>query len=51
MKEKRWRVNSADQEKAEGLFDALKIHPVLCRILTQRGITTYEEAHSYFAPN
>jgi single-stranded-DNA-specific exonuclease len=49
-REKRWRVIQADQPKADELFGALKIHPALCSILVQRGITTYEAARDYFRP-
>jgi single-stranded-DNA-specific exonuclease len=48
--QKRWRLNGADEEKANALFRELKIHPVLCKILVQRGIDTYEKAKSFFRP-
>jgi single-stranded-DNA-specific exonuclease len=38
--EKRWKVIPADREKAGSLFSELKIHPVLCTILVQRGMDT-----------
>jgi single-stranded-DNA-specific exonuclease len=50
MGNKRWRVNSYNKEKAAALFTSLKIHPVLCSILIQRGIETYEQAKSFFRP-
>ena len=50
MGDKRWRTNSYNKEKATALFKELKIHPVLCAILVQRGITTYEEAKNFFRP-
>lgn len=50
MSDKRWRVNSYDKEKAAVLFRELKIHPVLCAILVQRGITTFAEAKQFFRP-
>jgi single-stranded-DNA-specific exonuclease len=50
MSLKRWRINSADQANADALFRELKIHPVLCNILAQRGIQTYEHAKSFFRP-
>jgi single-stranded-DNA-specific exonuclease len=50
MSLKRWRINSADQANADALFRELKIHPVLCNILAQRGIQTYEQAKSFFRP-
>ncbi|MGZ8536988.1 MAG: single-stranded-DNA-specific exonuclease RecJ [Flavisolibacter sp.] len=49
--EKRWRINSVDQTKAESLFRDLKIHPVLCNILAQRGIDTYDKARQFFRPS
>jgi single-stranded-DNA-specific exonuclease len=48
--EKRWRIDHADKEKADALFRELKIHPVLCKILVQRGIDTYEKAKKFFRP-
>src|SRR5437764_4511481 len=48
--EKRWRVNTVDQAKKDALFRELKIHPVLCSILVQRGIETFEEAKKFFRP-
>jgi single-stranded-DNA-specific exonuclease len=50
MKEKRWRINSVHKEKAEVLFQTLKINPLLCNILVQRGIATYDEAKKFFRP-
>jgi single-stranded-DNA-specific exonuclease len=47
---KRWRVNTGNKEKTEALFKELKIHPVLCNILVQRGIETYEAAKDFFRP-
>lgn len=50
MGEKRWRINGFDKEKTAALFKELKIHPVLCSILVQRGIETFAEAKSFFRP-
>lgn len=50
MKEKRWRIRNVDQEKTDILLHALKIHPVLCSILVQRGVETYEQAKQFFRP-
>lgn len=49
-KQKRWRIIASDQEKSGALFRALKIHPVLCGILVQRGIDTFEKAKNFFRP-
>ena len=50
MKEKRWHIKSAVHERAKILTETLKIHPVLCNILVQRGIQTYEQAKRFFRP-
>lgn len=51
MKEKRWRINKAKKEKVDVLFEALKIHYVLCEILVQRGIESFDQAKSFFRPH
>lgn len=51
MGEKRWRINGYNKEKASALFKELKIHPVLCSILVQRGIETFGEAKKFFRPD
>ncbi|MBI3139548.1 MAG: single-stranded-DNA-specific exonuclease RecJ [Sphingobacteriales bacterium] len=48
--QKRWNILEADAGKVSSLQQTLKIHPVLCRILVQRGIETYEQAREYFRP-
>ncbi|GAA4747679.1 single-stranded-DNA-specific exonuclease RecJ [Flavisolibacter ginsenosidimutans] len=50
MREKRWRLQTANKDKAAALFKELKVHPVLCNILVQRGIETYEAAKRFFRP-
>ena len=47
---KRWRINNIDQASSEALFRELKIHQVLCNILVQRGIQTYNQAKRFFRP-
>ena len=47
---KRWNILSADEEKANTLHQSLKIHPVLCKMLVQRGIDTFDTAKKYFRP-
>src|SRR5215469_15898066 len=49
--QKRWNILQADQLKTEKLQEALKIHRVLCEILVQRKIETFEEARQYFRPD
>ena len=48
--EKRWRVSTYPQQKADILFRELKIHPVICGMLVQRGIETFEAARQFFRP-
>jgi len=50
MIQKRWNVLHAADNKVKALTEALKIHPVLCKILVQRGIETFEEARNFFRP-
>jgi len=47
---KRWRINNTDQARSEALFRELKIHQVICNILVQRGIQTYDQAKKFFRP-
>lgn len=47
---KRWNILAADKEKINALQVALKIHPVVCKILVQRGIETFEQARDFFRP-
>ena len=46
--QKRWVVKSFNEEKANKLREALRVHPILCRLLIERGIETYEQAKSFF---
>lgn len=48
--QKRWNLRTGSDAQVDELFRALKIHPVLCRVLVQRGITTYEQARRFFRP-
>jgi single-stranded-DNA-specific exonuclease len=48
---KRWTHVKDDSKSAGLLQDQLQIHPVLCKILAQRGIDTYEKAKSFFRPS
>ena len=49
--QKRWVVKPFDEEKVNELHRALKVHPILCRLLVQRGIKTFKEAKSFFRPS
>jgi single-stranded-DNA-specific exonuclease len=48
--QKRWNILKADQQKVDALQQSLKIHPVICHILVQRGIDTFEIAKDFFRP-
>ncbi len=47
---KRWNILQANDGEVARLQHELKIHPTLCRILVQRGITSFEAAKKYFRP-
>ncbi|NOT51009.1 MAG: single-stranded-DNA-specific exonuclease RecJ [Chitinophagaceae bacterium] len=48
--QRRWNILTADEEKSRSLHQSLTISPVLCKILLQRGIETYEQAKDFFRP-
>ena len=45
--EKLWKIRETPVEKASQLAEQIKIHPVLCNILAQRGIADYETAKAF----
>ncbi|GAA4303388.1 single-stranded-DNA-specific exonuclease RecJ [Compostibacter hankyongensis] len=49
--DKKWTIQSCDAEQCSRLGDALGIHPVLCRLLANRGIGTFEDARRFFRPS
>lgn len=49
--EKRWNIIKADPALVASLQEALKINPILCELLVQRGIVEFEEARKFFRPN
>jgi len=49
--EKRWVIaEQADEKVIKHLQEVLKIEPTLANLLAQRGITTYDEAKTFFRP-
>jgi len=48
--EKRWNVLSADKSTVSKLQEALRIDPVICKILCQRSIDNFELAKNFFRP-
>jgi single-stranded-DNA-specific exonuclease len=51
MLEKKWVVPERNESKIKSLQEELKIHPILCQLLVQRGIDTYQEAKDFFRPS
>jgi single-stranded-DNA-specific exonuclease len=49
--EKRWNILAGDPSKVNELQSALKIHPILCELLVQRGIEDFEKAKQFFRPS
>lgn len=47
---KRWKILAADEKAASSLQSTLRISRTICKILTQRGIYTFEKAKSFFRP-
>src|SRR5687767_1242325 len=48
---KRWNILNADASTCAALHESLKINPAICRILVQRGISTFDEAKTFFRPS
>ena len=48
---KRWHILNGDEQKADALRQKLNIHPVICKILAQRGIETFDTAKDFFRPD
>ena len=48
--QKRWNILTADEEKIRSLQQSLNIHPVICKILVQRGIEIFDQAKDFFRP-
>lgn len=48
--EKRWTLGKDDPETTAALQKALNIHPILCKLLCQRGITDFDSAKNFFRP-
>ncbi len=49
--EKRWNILQANTATVAALQEQLKISPILCELLVQRGITDFEAAKKFFRPN
>ncbi len=42
--QRRWKIVTADPAKTDALRQSLKISAVICNILVQRGIETFEQS-------
>lgn len=49
--EKRWTILKDEEAITAQLQQELNIHLVICKILTQRGIRTFDEAKDFFRPS
>lgn len=49
--DKKWITNEKDLSAAKNLQESLKIHPIFCELLVERGIKTYNEAKEFFRPS
>lgn len=50
MPAQRWRLLPVGEATAQHLHETLRISPLLCRLLAQRGIASFEEARQFFRP-
>ena len=48
--QKRWTILSDNKQQTASLQKALNIHPLFCKILSQRGIETFDRAKDFFRP-
>lgn len=48
--DKRWTLKPADDNTVNALYEALKVHPAICRLLAVRGITDFDSAKAFFRP-
>ncbi|MDR3678776.1 MAG: single-stranded-DNA-specific exonuclease RecJ [Flavipsychrobacter sp.] len=48
--QKRWTLKTADEETVKTLSESLKVSTALCRLLSVRGINTFDAARSFFKP-
>jgi single-stranded-DNA-specific exonuclease len=48
--QRRWKIQDADPSTVQALQSSLGISEVICRILVQRNITTFDQARQFFRP-
>lgn len=49
--EKRWKIIPASEQEVAALHRELQVHPMISRLLVQRGIKDYETARLFFRPD
>ena len=49
--EKRWKLKRYDQVMSDKLCQELRIHPIICNMLSNRDIHTFDEAKEFFRPS
>ena len=49
--QKNWVYNKVDEETVVGLQKSLGISPLLCQLLVQRNVCSFEEAQRFFRPS
>lgn len=50
MQTKRWKFTEYSADELKYLQESLRINPIFCQLLVQRGIKTYEQAELFFRP-
>jgi single-stranded-DNA-specific exonuclease len=48
--EKIWQMRVADEKVVTRLCTDLGVHPLLCRLMTLRGLSSFQDARQYFRP-
>ncbi|MFM9909861.1 MAG: single-stranded-DNA-specific exonuclease RecJ [Chitinophagaceae bacterium] len=48
--QKRWKIVEYNHQVTQALHSALNIHPLLCRLLVQRGFDIYNKTKQFFRP-
>lgn len=48
--QRRWKILTTDKQKADLLKQSLKISSIICNILVQRGVETFEQSRNFFRP-
>lgn len=48
--QKRWKIAEPNPQQVKELQSSLKIHPILCQLLVQRGVANYQKAKAFFRP-